>query len=101
MTININNKDTLSGRANLTAIHGETTFETLHKLWNEIKANAKSVYSNLGGGAHGHLGLVLNDTMYALIYTTPFVYLTQPVPLIFMDGTTAHVKSNMRITHTK
>ena len=61
MTSNINYKDTLFERSNLTPIRGKPTSETLHKLQNEIKANAKSVYSNLRGGAHGHLGLVLTD----------------------------------------
>ena len=61
MKISINYKRTLFEKANLTPIHGKPTFETLHKLQNEIKANAKSIYSNLGGGAHDHLSLVLND----------------------------------------
>ena len=73
MTSNINYKDTLFERANLTPICGKPTFETLHKLWNKIKANTKSIYSNLGGRAHGHLSLVLNDAQYALTSTTPFV----------------------------
>ena len=53
MASNINYKDTLFERANLTPICGELTFETLRKLRNEIKANTKSAYPNLGGGAHG------------------------------------------------
>ena len=61
MTNNINYKDTLFEWSNLTPICGEPTFETLHKLRNEIKANAKSVYSNLGGGAHVQIGLVITD----------------------------------------
>ena len=73
MTISINYKDTLFERANLPPICGEPTFETLHKLQNEIKENAKFVYSNLGGGAHVHLGLVLTNAQYALISPTPVV----------------------------
>ena len=44
MTRNINYKDTLFERANLTLIRGEPTFKTLHKLQNEIKSNSKAVY---------------------------------------------------------
>ena len=73
----------------------------LHKLGNKIKANAKSSYSNIGGGAHIHLGLVLTDLKYVLIYPTPFVHSTHPDPLFTPDGTTARAISNMRITHTK
>ena len=63
--------------------------------------NAKSVYSNLGGGSHGHLGLVLADAQYALISNMPFVYLTFPGPLVILYDTTAHANSNMLIAHTK
>ena len=61
MTSNINYKDTLFEQAKLTPFRGKPNFKTLNKLQNEIKANAKSVYSNFGGGSHGHLGLVLTD----------------------------------------
>ena len=73
MTSNIYYKETLFERANLTPIRGETTFETLHKIRNEIKAYAKAVYSNLGGGAHGYLGLLLTEVQDILISTTTFV----------------------------
>ena len=89
MAININYKETLFKRDNLTPIRGELTFETFHKLWNEIKSNAKAIYSNIGGVAHGHLGLVLTNVQYALIYPTPFVYPNHPDNF------------NMQITHTK
>ena len=93
MMSSVNYKDTVFERANLTPIRGKPTFEMLHKIQNKTKANAKAVYSNLGGGAHGHLGLVLADAQYALISNTPFVYPT--CPLIIPDGTTAHANSNM------
>ena len=59
------------------------------------------MHSNIGGGPHGHLGLVLTDVQYALISYTPFVYQAHPGPLIIPDGTTAHMNSNMRINHTE
>ena len=73
MMRNIDLKDTLFDRANLTPIRGEPTFETIHKLWNEIKANVKAVYSNIGGGAHGQISLVLTEAQYTLISPTTFV----------------------------
>ena len=96
----INYKDTLFEQANLTPICGETTFEMIHKLRNYIKANAKSVYSNLVGGAHGNLGLVLTDTQYSIISPTPFVYPDHPGLLLIPDSTTAHSSYNIRIAHT-
>ena len=73
----------------------------LRELQNEIKAKAKSVYSNLIGGAHSHIGIVITDARYALISKTPFFNLTHPVPLIVQDGTTAYMNSKMIITHTE
>ena len=61
MKSTINYKYTLFDRANLTPIRGKPTFETLHNFRNEIKANSKVVYSNLGWGVYVHLGLVLTD----------------------------------------
>ena len=52
--------NTFFEHANLTKIHGEPTFESIQTLQCEIIVNALSVYSDLGGGAHGHLGLVLS-----------------------------------------
>ena len=101
MTININYKGAFFEQANITPIRCEPVFETLRKLWNKIKSDAKSVYSNRKGGAHGHLGLVLTYSQYSLISPTPFVYPTHPGPLIITDGTTAHENSNMRIAHTE
>ena len=101
MMSNINYKYTLFDQANLTPILGKPTFETLHKLRNEIKTNAKAVYSNVGGVAHDHLGLLLTEAQSVLISPTPFVCPNHLVPLIIPDGTTAQANSDMRITHTK
>ena len=43
----------------LTKIHAMPTYEALRKIKNKIKANEASVHCNLGGGNHGHLGLIL------------------------------------------
>ena len=42
----------------LTKIHGKHKYPQLQLILNKIKANESSVQSNLGGGIHGHLGLV-------------------------------------------
>ena len=101
MTSSTNYKGILYEKASLTPICGEPTFEALHKLQNKIKANTKADYSNIGGGAYGHLGLVLTNAQYSLLTPTSFVYPNRPGPLIILYGTTFHVDSNMRIAHTK
>ena len=86
MEISINNKYKIFDRDNFTPIRGEPILETLHNFRDDIKANAKAVYSNLRGGTHGHLGLVLTDEKYGLISPTPLVYLTHPGLLIIPDS---------------
>ena len=57
----------------LTPIDGTPTFNTLQQLIREIKANAMSVHSNLGGGSSGHLGLVINQLEYSSV--TPIFFI--------------------------
>ena len=79
----------------LTQIQGEPTFSNLKLLTREIKANAMAVHSTLGGGAHGHLGLVVTPAQYALISPTPFVRPVFPASLVIPTGTTAVAANNM------
>ena len=48
-------------------IHGEPSYESLKKLKNQLKTNTQSLSSYLGGGEHGHLGLVLIPEEYAFL----------------------------------
>ena len=50
-----------------TPIRGEPDAAALKKLKRELRANASSVESDLGGGDHGYLGLVLTDDEYKKI----------------------------------
>ena len=84
---------------NLTSINGEPDADTLIKLKNELKANASSVPSNLGGGHLGHLGLVLPPHTYAMISDTPFVQPAHPGPLVIPPGTTGPMATVLREQH--
>ena len=93
--------DTLFDWSNLTPIRDEPTFKTIHKLRNKTKAYAKSDYSNIGGGSHGHLSVVLTDAKYSLILNILFVYRTHLGLLFITYGTNSHTNSNMSIMDTK
>ena len=73
----------------------------LHNLQKKMKANAKYVYSNIGGGAHGHINIVLTEYHHEIISNAPFVYTSHLGELIITDSTTAHNNSTMRINNTK
>ena len=72
----------------LTKIEGKLDFRRLKLLCDEVKANASSVYSDLGGGQHGHLGLVSTTPQYALASAIPYVRHVHPGVLVIQPNTT-------------
>ena len=72
-----------------TPICGEPTNKALKTLQKELQANASSVETDLGGGNHGYLGLVLTDAEYTTIPNTqPFIPPTYPPPLVIPANST-------------
>ena len=57
----------------VTGISVEPTYYTLHNLHKQIKSNAASVPSALGGGQHEHLGLVLVSIVLRTSYEVHFL----------------------------
>ena len=57
----------------VTPIVGEPTYATLKTLKDQLKANAASVPTTLGGGNHGYLGLILSPATYVTISPTAFI----------------------------
>ena len=98
-TTAINYIDTNFEFKELTKIHGEPTYETIKTLHNQLKANASSVPSGLGGGNFGHLGLVLTPAQYALISAAPFDRPVHPGPLVIPAGTAQHAATTMKELH--
>ena len=60
-------------------IHSEPTLNTLLHLFKQLKINAQSVPTTLGGGQLGYLAFVLSEEEYDTIHNTvPFVRPTDP-----------------------
>jgi hypothetical protein len=74
----------------LPKIDHEPTFEDIQVTTRLLNANDISIPSMAGGGAHGHLGIIMTQVEYATISTYPWVELFNPnaVPII-PPGTTA------------
>jgi hypothetical protein len=74
----------------LPKIDHEPTFEDIQVTTCLLNANAISIPSMAGGGAHGHLGIIMTQVEYATISTSPWVepYNPNTVPII-PPGTTA------------
>ena len=96
---NIDYVDTYFEFPTLTKIHGEPTYFKLKEIKNELKSNATSVTTDLGGGAHGHLGLVITPLAYANISPVPYARPAHPGPLAILPGVAQHEATRLRADH--
>ena len=86
----------------LTRIHGEPTTKALITLQRQVRANAMSVNTTLGGGSHGHLGLVCSATVYAAIPgTAAYTRAPNPGALVIPQGSTQYEIAALRDTHAE
>jgi hypothetical protein len=51
----------------LPTVQGEPDYQTIHAIRKLLQANAREIDTHLGGGALGHLGLIVSDALYVLI----------------------------------
>jgi hypothetical protein len=71
----------------LPKIDNEPTFENIQITTRLLNDNAISIPSMAGGGAHGHLGIIMTQVEYAAISTSPWVgpYNPNAIPIIPPD----------------
>ena len=69
----------------------EPDYDAIKSVHNNLKANAASIPSTLGGGKHGLLGLIMSNATYLLVSNTAFLHPTNPglLPNIPTDATAA------------
>ena len=94
-------KNTTFEYPDLTRIIGEPTTATLLTLIKEVRANASSVHSDLGGGEDGHLGLVCKPEVYATLAPEagPYVRPENPGRLQLPEGLTQYQIAQQRDEH--
>jgi hypothetical protein len=51
----------------LPTVQGEPDYQTIHAIRKLLQANAKEIDTHLGGGALGHMGLIVSDAFYAMV----------------------------------
>jgi hypothetical protein len=54
----------------LPTVQGEPDYQTIHATRKLLQANARAIDTHLGGGALGHLVLIISDAAYAIIAPT-------------------------------
>ena len=84
----------------ITPITSEPNYALLKNLKDQLKANAASIPTTLGGGNHSYLSLILSPSTYVTIATTPFQELTGQHPTI-PARTNATNTSAIICDHTK
>ena len=86
-----------------TPIQGTPTNKTLKRLKADLRANASSVESDLGGGNYGYLGLVLTNEEFASITPPPPLF-TPPhfPPTLTIPPTVSQVRAfALKEAHTE
>jgi hypothetical protein len=66
----------------LPTVQGKPEYQTIHAIRKLLQANARAIGTHLGGGALGHLGLILSDASYAMIASA-----TPAGPTLWVDPT--------------
>ena len=75
----------------LPRVAGEPTFNVLHEILKQLKANASAVPCTLGGGANGYSGMLVSATKYATLAPgSPFVPPTMPGALTILPTDTQY-----------
>lgn len=97
-----NYRDTVFEYVDLTVIRREPIYGNLKLLINQLKANARSVRKSLGGGQHGHLGLILSTQQYVILApATPFLIPPHPGPLILLPYQLPQVTKEAQSQHAE
>ena len=66
---------------NLPKIDCEPTYESINQWMQLLYANAATLSTTLGGGRHGHIGMIMQPALYATLLTVAYNTPTYPGPL--------------------
>ena len=64
----------------LPQIHGEPDYESIKAIQDILYGNAASLPTTLGGGNHGHIGLIMTPALYLTLSATAYVEPADPGP---------------------
>jgi hypothetical protein len=88
----------------LPIVQNETDYQTIHAIRKLLQANDMAIDTHLGGGALGHLGLIVSYASYAVVAPSteaePTLWLNPTAPgraVENMDGTAAQVSAARHI----
>jgi hypothetical protein len=51
-------------------VQGKPDYQTIHAIRKLLQANARAIGTHLGGGALGHLGIIVSEAAYTIVAPT-------------------------------
>jgi hypothetical protein len=88
----------------LQTVQGEPDYQTIHAIRKSLQADSRAIDTHLGGGALGHLGLIVSDASYAMIAPAtdsgPILWVSPTAPgraPANTDGTAAEISAARHI----
>ena len=86
----------------LPPIPGETDYDCISQLNQLMYSNAATLPTTLGGGAHGHVGLIVKATIYVTLAATAYVTPNEPplTPDVLSTATSAS-RQKLRDQHAE
>lgn len=86
----------------LTKIRGEPNRKNLTIIFDELKANASDIITNLGGGNHGHLGLLYDPAEYLALAGVAYTPPAQPgVQALVAANASGAIIQNQNATYAR
>jgi hypothetical protein len=67
----------------LPTVQGEPEYQTIHAIRKLLQANARAIDNHLGGGASGHLGIIVYESAYTIVAPTG-----ENGPILWVNPTT-------------
>ena len=84
----------------LPTITGEPDYATINQMVQTLYGNAASLSTTSGGGAHGHIGLIMTAALYATLTATPYVVPVDPgVIANIPPNSTGAAREQLRTEH--
>eukprot|EP00957_Ditylum_brightwellii_P204314 15338640-Ditylum_brightwellii.AAC.1 len=85
----------------LQRIEGEPDYVAINAIMLQLYENAATIQSSLGGGAHGHIGIVMEPTMYFNLSATAYAPPTAPARVMLPGNASSQARYDKDNWHRK
>ena len=65
----------------LPRIDGEPTYESINNIMKILYANEATLPTTMGGGTHGHIGIIMKPELYSTLSEIPYAIPLDPGPI--------------------